>query len=163
MGLEIVTGDLFEATEKYICHQCNAVTNRAAHLAKAMFEKFPWADIYTERSYPFVPGPTELPGNIVIRGNGNDQRFVIAIIGQYYPGSPRYPDSTRDGFVARRNAFQQCLEKISQLPYLTSIAFPWQIGCGAAGGDWQLYYQIIRNFEEKVETPVKIYRLPGVI
>jgi O-acetyl-ADP-ribose deacetylase (regulator of RNase III) len=161
MNLKVITGDLFDAQEKFICHQCNAVTTRGANLAKAMFARFPWADIYSERSYPHTPAAHELPGNIIVRGDGKDQRFVVNFIGQYYPGSPRYPDSKRDGFKARQKAFTDCLDKVAQIPYLTSVAFPWQIGCGAAGGDWLVYRHLIREFAEKVNVPVRVYRLPN--
>lgn len=117
--------------------------------------------MYSERPYPYDPPPEGLPGNIIIRGNGVDQRFVIALIAQYYPGHPRFPNSSRGGFAARQKAFQHCLDKIAQLPYLTSVAFPWQIGCGAAGGDWSVYRQMIEKFAEATDVPVRIYRLPS--
>jgi hypothetical protein len=156
--IEIVTGDLFEAPEKYLCHQCNCVTNRAAHLAKDVFEKFPHADIYTPRTSP------DQPGHIIVRGNGQDQRFVVALLGQVYPGHPRYPKSTLDGIPAREKYFHRCLLRLAKLPDLESIAFPWRIGCGAAGGDWEHYLGTITNFAQYVDgqgVKVRIYRREG--
>ena len=156
--IEIVTGDLFEAKEKYLVHQCNCVTNSAAHLAKDVFERFPHADIYTKREDP------DQPGHIIVRGNGQDQRYIVALLGQYYPGRPKYPKSTLDGTPAREKYFYRALLRLSQLPDLESIAFPWRIGCGAAGGDWERYLGKITNFAQYVGekgVQVRVYRREG--
>jgi len=160
MNLQVINGDLFDSPEQYICHQCNSVTTTGANFSKAMFARHPYADIYKERVYGQDPAPDQLPGNIIVRGNGEDQRFVINLIGQYYPGPAKYPESKRDGWKARQAAFQQCLDKITELPGLKSIAFPYKIGCGAAGGDWLIYRVMIKKFAEKVQIPVRIYKLP---
>ncbi len=156
--LEIITGDLFEATEKYLCHQCNCVTNKAAHLAFDVFEKYPYADIYAPRTVP------DKPGHIIIRGNGEDQRFVVAMLGQYYPGWSKFPKSSLDGIPVREKYFHQCLLRLAKVPELESVAFPWRIGCGAAGGDWERYLGAITNFAQYVGeqgVEVKIYRREG--
>jgi hypothetical protein len=156
--IEIVTGDLFEAKEKYLCHQCNCVTNKSAHLAKDMFDKFWHADIYTARTQP------DKPGHIIIRGNGQDQRYVAAILGQYYPGKPRYPQSSLDGQAAREKYFYHGLLRLAEVPDLESVAFPWRIACGAAGGIWERYLGTITNFATYVGekgVKVRIYRREG--
>lgn len=154
--MKIIVGDLFDAPERFITHQCNCVTNRAAHLAASMFARFPYANIYAPRLAP------DIPGTIIIRGDGKDQRFVIAMLGQYYPGSPKFPNSTKDGALVRRLYFQSCLDKILQLPDLDSIAFPFGIGCGAAGGDLESYQYMLGKFAEKTTARVVIYQLPSI-
>ena len=39
-------GDLLQATEQFIVHQCNCVGKSARGLALALFKKFPHADVY---------------------------------------------------------------------------------------------------------------------
>ena len=73
--MKIVSGDLLRAEEKYIVHQCNSMSNCAAGLAALIFNKFPWSNIYSSRSYPYQPTTDELPGNIIVKGNGVDQRY----------------------------------------------------------------------------------------
>jgi len=153
--MKITIDNLFEASEKYICHQCNCITNRAAHLAADMFQRFPHANIYAERTKP------DNPGTIIIRGNGKDQRFVIALLAQYYPGRPKYPDGDRDGYLARRLYFRSCLNEILKIPNLESIAFPEKIGCSAAGGDWGQYQNMIEEFAKATDATVNAYRLPS--
>lgn len=157
--IEIVTGNIFEAKDKYLCHQCNCVTDRAAHLAKDVFTKYPFADIYTGRTSP------NKPGTIDIKGNGQDQRYVINLLGQYYPGKSKYPNSTLDGLAIREKYFYRCLLRVAQIPNLESIVFPWRIGCGAAGGIWEHYLGTLTNFASYVEetqgAKVIIYQREG--
>jgi O-acetyl-ADP-ribose deacetylase (regulator of RNase III) len=157
--IEIITGDIFDSKEKYLCHQCNCVTNKAAHLSKDVFTKYPYADAYSGRVEP------DKPGTIQVKGNGQDQRYVINMFGQYYPGKSKYPYSNLDGIEIRRKYFYKCLLRIAKLSELESLAFPWRIGCGAAGGDWAHYLGTLTNFANYVETTqgakVLIYRREG--
>lgn len=155
MALDIVTGDLMEAKEQYIAHQCNCVSHYAAHLAKTMFTRFPHADIYSKRI-----SPSEM-GSIVIRGDGINNRYVINMLAQYYPGKPRNTDSAANRFTN----FYKCLIEISKIPNMESIAFPWQIGCGSAAGNWDDYLKVLTRFANFVtnrtpSTKVVLYQLP---
>ena len=160
--LKIIKGNLFYSKAKYICHQCNCVTDKSAHLAKSMFQKFPWSDIYSSRkNFVDRPLPGEEPGNIVIRGNGKDKRYVIAMLSQFYPSFPKFPDSNLDGYKVREEYFQQALDEIAKIEDLETIAFPFNIGCGAAGGNWDHYFEMIENFSSQVDgkAEVEIYKL----
>ena len=148
--LQTVIGDLTLAKDTYLCHQCNCVTNRSAHLARAVFNAFPYADVYSERTEHSKPGTIEL------RGNGDDQRWVVALYGQYYPGKTKYPNSPKDGWGARLGYFKSCLEELDKLPP-GSFAFPWRLGCGAAGGNWDDYLALVQEFAKN--HSVTLYRL----
>ncbi len=156
-----VKGDITNFPQaEYICHQCNCVTSNSAHLAKTVFGKFPWADIYKERESKTIDyknfSKGESPGDIIVRGNGKDQRYVINMLAQAFPGKPKFPDSKLDGTKARERYFLMCLKKILDLPNIKSIAFPSKIGCGAAGGDWGRYKMFIEKFAEHL-TDVQVY------
>jgi O-acetyl-ADP-ribose deacetylase (regulator of RNase III) len=147
--IQEIDSSLLEAPEQYILHQCNCLTNRSAGLAKSVFERFPYANIYAERQDAHVPSLGCQMGDIVVRGDGKEQRFVINALAQYYPGRPKYPDSRRDGYEARRSAFRECLNKVAKLEGITSIAFPDHIGCSMAGGDWTLYKAMIVEWADE--------------
>ena len=152
--MKILTGDLIEARETYLCHQCNCITNRSKHLARTVFNAYPYADIYAPRTKP------DLPGDVVIRGNGKNQRYIAALLGQYYPGKSKYKTG-KDSVSIRLKYFNMCLEKLELLAVDgASFAFPWRIGCGAAGGDWGLYQKALKSFSIKINSKVIIYRLP---
>jgi O-acetyl-ADP-ribose deacetylase (regulator of RNase III) len=157
--IEIITGDLLEAKEKYIIHQTNTISNGgAAGIARVLFDQYPYADCYTSRTEQSVAG------TIDVRGNGEDQRFVINLHGQVYPGGCRYPLSTLDGLAAREKYFYRGLLRVAKIENLESVGLPWRIGCGIAGGDWEHYLQIIVNMSNYLNdkgVKVRIYRREG--
>jgi hypothetical protein len=79
------------------------------------------------------------------------------MLGQYYPGC-KYPTSKKDGKPARLAYFESCLKQMKALD--GDFAFPWRIGCGAAGGDWDLYLELIEKFSNEIDGEVRIYKLP---
>lgn len=148
--IKIVNGDLLLAHEQYIAHQCNCVSNYAAGLAKHMFTKFPYSDVYTKRLV------RHNAGSIEVCGDGNFQRYVINMMAQIYPGQPKY-DTGPDTAIARLQYFTSCLDKIANIPNIQCIAFPGFIGCGLGGGVWTDYLNIIEDFHLKYKVPTSIY------
>lgn len=161
--IEIITGNLLDAKEKYICHQCNCVSHMAAGVAKAIFDKFPYSDIYSIRHKGQDMIAHDVPGTNIIKGNGIDQRFVVNMLSQYYPGGS-YPHYENDNTKSRQQYFHKCLKSLAKVPDLDSVAFPAGIGCGLAAGDWEWYYGTIKNFASYIEkmqhAKVVIYKLP---
>lgn len=160
-------GDLLEAKEKYIIHQCNCVSIGAGGLAYHLFNKFPFADVYSERDSgeEDEKGRTILkykdkPGTIKISGNGNLKRFVINAFSQYYPGGQN--DYHNDNEQKRLEYFKNCLEEVLKIKDLDSIAFPYEYGCGIAGGNWKVYKQMIYDFAIQTDAAVYIYKLPNL-
>lgn len=140
----IIHGNLLESKEKYIAHQCNCLTQSSAGIAKNIFDKYPYANTYSSRTEP------DTLASIKILGDSLENRFVINMFAQYYPGKPKYPESKLDGILARQQYFYQCLLKIAKISDLESIAFPYKIGCNLAGGDWNYYYGVLNNFANHV-------------
>lgn len=152
---KIIEGSLLEANESYICHQTNCVTTKAAGLAAAIFNRFEYANCYSERSEKTKP---DMPGTINICGNGTNERYVINMMAQYYPGPPM----SVPVFKSVDNRFQwfrECLGKMMKLH--GDMAFPWRIGCGIAEGDWDKYLGVLARFERVIKGNVVIYRLQG--
>ena len=64
-----------------------------------------------------------------------------------------------DGYDSRMECFRSALVKIEELNP-RSVAFPKYIGCGLAGGDWNMYLQMITSFDDRNPTiDVVIYKL----
>ena len=113
-AMEIVNGNIIEFNRaQYIAHQCNCVTDRSAGVAASIFKAFPWSDIYSQRT------EHSKPGTIEIRGNGKDQRLVVNMFAQFYPGKPKFPDGKKDGYEARKAYFKSCINRIVALNYPT--------------------------------------------
>jgi len=151
-----IDGDITKVDTKYIAHQCNCVSQRASGLAKTLFRVFPWCNIYSER---FAIGHPEFqpdcPGVISIHGNGNDQRYIINMLAQFWPGKPKNPHDSLDGYRVREQYFKECLKLMVKIEDLESIAFPVNIGCGVAGGNWRRYRKFIESFA-KARDDVKV-------
>jgi hypothetical protein len=162
------TGNLLHTTETYLCHQCNCTSRRANHLSKTVFEAFPYADIYSARSdikRKFVDIPIdERPGNIVLCGNGKDQRYIVNMLGQMYPGIPKY-DTGIDSSIARQQYFISCIQHVYKIIRNSeTVAIPWKIGCGAAGGNWLVYSRIIQAYSDiNLHINIYIYSLTKLV
>ena len=151
MPIKIVDGNLLDATETYLCHQCNCMSQRSAHLAASVFARFPYANVYAGREVP------DFPGSITVCGDGKDERFVVCMFGQLYPGC-KYPDGWKDGRAKRVQFFIDCLIELADLE--GTFAMPWKIGCGAAGGDWENdYLPILEEWAEDNNKELTLYRL----
>lgn len=150
--IKIIKDSILDAKEKYIVHQCNAVTNQAGGLAYYIFKKFPYADIYKHRPFPYRATGDDFPGHCVIKGDGINERFVINLIGQYFPGKPANENSLLDSEKVREGYFYRCLNQISKMKNIESIAFPIFIGCGMAKGNWNNYLRMIKAFALDVRS-----------
>lgn len=146
--LHQIKGDLLATQCQYIAHQCNCVTSNAAGLAYMVFDKYPYANVYSSE---FI----RRPGEIVICGDGINQRFIIGMLSQKYPGTPGGDD---DNISNRLTYFDLCLSEIKKIPNLREIAFPYKIGCGLAGGNWDTYYNLLRRFSEQISS-IDVYIL----
>lgn len=150
-NVTVVDGDICNATEKYIIHQCNCTSKGARGAAQAIFTRFPFANVYKQRN-----GKRDVPGTIKICGNGADKRYVIALFGQYGWGKA---DRKNDSPERRLQFFKSGLAKIGEIEDLQSVAFPYLVGCGSAGGNWDDYLREIRMFADVFQVPVTLYRL----
>ena len=157
-----VEGDLLCCDEKYLVHNCHCVTGtgsaRARGLTKAIFDRYPYANVYAYASRKLV----RAPGTISVMGDGSARkRFVVNLYGQHLSGR------TFNRFIERADSrpewFAQGLAQLARLgSELCSVAFPYRIGCQMLeGGDWGVYRQLIEDFAESVEphgVSVSIYR-----
>jgi O-acetyl-ADP-ribose deacetylase (regulator of RNase III) len=155
--LKVIKGDIFDSKEKYIVHQTNCYsTGHAGGLARDIFHRYPYADVYScrvnEKDYSYY---RDIPGSIVVRGNGEDQRYVVGLMGQFYPGGPNAVGI--DDRLSRQKYFHQGLWALAQIEGLDSVAFPYLIGCGLAAGNWDMYYKIIGNFARYLDGKADVF------
>ena len=151
--IEIIKGDITKLNFQYIAHQCNSIHNRNFGLASAISKTYSYANIYSGK-YAISQ---RTPGDIIIRGSKDEQK-VIALIAQIKQGKPDKKDSN-DTKEEREKLFEKCLEKIANIDGIYEIAFPYGIGCGFAGGDWDKYYEILLKFSEKYSIEVKLIQI----
>lgn len=147
MSLRLVQGDFLSHDATYLVHQTNCHTHYALGLARDVFTKFPWANVYAKR-----PSHVSVPGTIEILGDGKTQRWVVNLNGQNSPG-PIKQIGGMETPALRLRWFQQGLNELATvLKPGDSVAFPERIGCKMAKGDWPSYLEKIKAFAQICET-----------
>jgi O-acetyl-ADP-ribose deacetylase (regulator of RNase III) len=148
MIFNIIEADILATNCGYIAHQINATSmGKAAGVARTIFDAYPHADAY---SYRKKIEPMARMGSIEVHDGGDC--YVINMLSQYYPGDPDPDISSADSYHAREKWFKKCLNKIAKIKGLESIAFPYKIGCGLAGGHWPNYEKMLLEFARKNDT-----------
>ena len=155
--LKIVKGDLINAREEYICQQTNCVSVNAHGLSETIRIEL-GVDPYSQRRSlngrnHAIPEDCDIPGTIKIYSN------VICMFAQYGMGKPyKYGNKVEDSYKKRLLWFKTCLFEIGKLKP-KSLAFPYKIGCGLAGGNWDDYFASLKYFSEYFKIEVVLYKI----
>jgi hypothetical protein len=161
--------NLLDATEDFVVQQACCTACKPHGLSQVIALQWPWGNPYAKRVPMKKGGNTatektrDIPGTVGILGNGKDERFVVCLFAQYAMGKPGIynsfgnPDSKQD----RERYFKQCLEDLANLiPPNSSLALPYKIGCGLAGGDWSNYEKLLGEWVSKHPTlQVVLYKI----
>lgn len=150
----LIDGDIFEQSGVLV-HQTNTVSvGRAAGLAKEVFARFPSSNEYVEQA-------VRTPGTVRVFDVSDCDAPTTAVVnlyGQVHPGKPK-PGG--DDAPQRVQFFVSALEALkveAEQRRFTRILFPHTIGCGLAGGDWDVYRQMIFEFARTVQADVVIVK-----
>lgn len=141
--VKIKTGDLLDAQETIIAHQVNCF-GAAGGLAAAVFDKYPVAESdymqMVQRTKPWG-----ILGFAQLTGQQKDGHIICNLFGQYQPGADYRPD-----------ALEKALEILGAMAKEMgwSVALPYKLSCGIAGGDWDEVQQIIERTMRDVECVI---------
>jgi len=151
MPLYRQTGDLLTCDADWIVQQCNCLNVRPHGLSADIAKAFPQSNPYALRraigSRNLAQAADRgIPGTVVRLGR------VCCLLAQWGPGKigsfQHLPPSDPPETWARREEwFQACLDSLDGT--CGSMAFPDHIGCGMAGGNWERYEEMIKQFSEK--------------
>lgn len=131
-----------------IVHQVNADPNNYTPkgLSKEVFDAYPYANIYN--------GTIRVPGTIII------SRQIVNLVGQKHRSKANKTDDTSEMRLGWFISGLHQLRDVVITHKVPQVAFPYGIGCGLAGGDWNLYRQLIDAFAKAVpDCKVWISRL----
>lgn len=145
----IKTGDLLNATEKVIAHQVNCF-GITGGLAFEIFNKWPDAGNDYDQLINRIPNSSILLGIPQMTGLQRDGHIIANLYGQYAPGADYNPTALERALT--------CLGEIAR-QYGWSVALPYKLSCGIAGGDWEEVLEIIENAMDGVDCA--IYRREG--
>lgn len=166
-----VIGDLLEAKELVIGHQVNCLGIMGGGLAALIKKKYPVVFREYEMLCKIGQKTRSLMGHcqlVEIReevveeqgslfvfeeNEGKVVRIVANLFGQHEIGTDK--KRTEEEFL--KKALVSLKEKVMEKGY--SVALPYQLGSGLAGGNWLEILEIVKEVFH--DYPVTIYRLPN--
>ena len=141
-------GNLLESDCDYICQQVNCMGKMNSGIAKQIREKWPvvYQNYMAKCNFSHPSGyirPELLLGDIQIVGlwdDYNETKFHQSVINMY--------SQLNYGYDGRRytsyDAFWNCVNLIKQsVPTDKKISFPYNIGCGLGGANWNVILAMI--------------------
>lgn len=147
--MNIITGNLLDH-KGIIYHQVNAIGVMRAGLALQIRRK--WPIVYDDYR-KWLDEADRLGDALVtwVEGTGRDKVCVASLCAQH--------DISRERIVTAYDALNSALEKLRYFLFQSpdsAFAFPYKLGCGLAGGNWNVVLPILeRHFPEGL-----IYKLP---
>jgi O-acetyl-ADP-ribose deacetylase (regulator of RNase III) len=152
----VIHGNLLETPFQIMAHQVNCQGIMGAGLAKSIREKYP--DVYSMYKQFCTDNHNDKSLLGAAIGVATEDRHIIYnLFGQYIWG--------RDTQQTDYDAFQRSvIRMIYDIRYdgddeLTLyIAIPHRIGCGLAGGNWEIIKRILEEIEEKYNVIFIAYK-----
>ncbi|ETT41472.1 MULTISPECIES: macro domain-containing protein [unclassified Paenibacillus] len=135
MAIQLVNGDLLEASEDILGHQVNCQGVMGSGIAKILRDRYP--NLYPEyKKYCDQYTPDGLLGHCQLVQTG--AKYTANLFGQlnYGRSKTRYTD-----YAALEQALTT-LKTEAQAKGL-SVALPYNIGCGLANGEWSVVEEMI--------------------
>lgn len=159
-------GNLLDAPVDYICQQVNCQGRMSSGIAKQIKERWPivyksymsgYKDMEDKINKSCSSFENPLDVSEILLGHlqqvkVNDTKTVINMFSQQYYGYDGKKYTSYD-------AFWTCLEGIKlTVPKGSKIGFPYRIGCGLGGANWQVISTMIDEVLS-MDFDVYIYRL----
>ncbi|KXJ33638.1 hypothetical protein AX282_09420 [Bacillus spizizenii] len=156
--IKIVKGNILDASEDIIVQQVNCKGVMGAGLAKAILNKYPNVkkEYQSFRNFNLNKGLTDkdLLG-LVNYVRVSDVKVVANIFGQVNIKKNRFDNTMYTKTDALTRGLKEVKELSKQLN--KSVAIPYGIGCGLAGGDWNIISELIDSIFS--DYNVTIYKL----
>ena len=130
--MKTVEGDLLDIDEGLICHQVNICGVFNAGLAKQIRDKYPIVfECYNKR----------YKSNLWTLGDVQAVKVTDTLTVANIAAQATYG---RSGLHTNYDALKQGIKKIAD-KFKGQIYIPEKIGCGLAGGDWEIVFDMIEK------------------
>lgn len=148
MTLKVIEGNLLDIEEGIIAHQCNCQGVMGSGIAKAIRDKWPVVFEQYQIRCKMAHGREEIDPRYKLLGDMqlvqvrrftevDDGLYVANIFGQNLYGKE-----------SRKTNYGAASKAIAELSGYKSVQiyFPYLIGCGLGGGDFEVYSEIIEFY-----------------
>lgn len=156
--IKIEKGNILDATEDIIVQQVNCKGVMGAGLAKAILNKYPNVkkEYQSFRNFNLNKGLTDkdLLG-LVNYVRVSDGKVIANVFGQINIKKNRFDKTVYTKTEALARGLTEVKELSKQLN--KSVAIPYGMGCGLAGGDWNIISELIDSIFS--DYNVTIYKL----
>jgi O-acetyl-ADP-ribose deacetylase (regulator of RNase III) len=152
MSIIFKSGNVLDASENIICQQVNCRGVMGAGLAKQIRNKYP--EVYDQYAEYCRKRPSSNLLGTFLPIYVSDGKIIANLFGQNNYGTKpeRYIH-----YTSLITAFRG-LAKFALLDN-KSIAIPYGLGCGLAGGNWNAVFSIIEETLDNKDLCVAIYKL----
>lgn len=132
--VKYIQGDIVDTDIKVIAHGVNCQNTMGSGVAKVLYTKWPEVKNGYHEYCGNIPKEDRL-GTIDMLTLKDYDKVILNCFTQYNYGY-------QDKLLVSYDAIHKCFEEISQ--YCYKIAIP-KIGCGLAGGNWEIVEKIIND------------------
>lgn len=136
MIVKEIKGSILDAPQKFIAHGVNCQNVMGSGVAKVLFERYP--DVKSRyHSYCESVAVESRLGSVCSTRFQDDGKIILNLFTQFRYGynNKRYVNYA---------AIAQCFKNLITYGTIKEVAIP-KIGCGLAGGDWEIVRQIIND------------------
>jgi O-acetyl-ADP-ribose deacetylase (regulator of RNase III) len=147
MTIQIKTGNALDVSRGLILHQTNCIGVMGAGIALQIAKKWPQVEQEYHAYCGAVKHPREILGTIQF-AKVTDELWIGNLFGQIAPGH------RATVYEAYPKTLREVVEEFEDFP----IHIPYGIGCGLAGGNWDVVYPMLEHFLAPIKE-VTIWRL----
>lgn len=159
--LKYYSGDIFHSDADLICHQVNCQGVFGRGIAGQIKKLFPEVEktykVITKQWQEQSGGTTSaLLGRVSAQPVEKDGRWFL--IANLYGQDDYGKNKVYTDYKALEQAVKEIRDFVDVRQKQEKVAFPYGIGCGNAGGDWNIVEEIIKRCFEDYEGEVQIWK-----
>ena len=156
--LIIKDGDVLKSGADVIAHQVNCQGVMGGGIAKQIRELYPHVyDEYRDMCKQSRDGYDLLGISHWVQID--DDHYIVNMFGQHGYGRNDCYTIYPAFKVALMHTVLICERLAAQTNSKVRLALPWNIGCGLAGGDWNVVYKIIADIADGTDVSVELWKI----
>lgn len=144
--IKIVQSDILQSDKDIIGHQVNCLGVMGAGVAKQVKAKYSETFLeYKKICDVYKENKEELMGHVYMAHN-SDGKIIANVFSQLDVGRNERKTDYKKLKVGLKKVYEYAKENN------LSVALPYKIGCGLAGGNWNIVYKIIDSVFDDYEV-----------